>query len=120
MDLKARAAALKRDIPAVFLAMRRKETPISAKLFAALAVGYALSPIDLIPDVIPVLGYLDDVLLLPLLVALAVKRIPPSVLDECRRASEDLWRDGKPKHWYFAIPIAALWLGLLWLVLWLI
>lgn len=64
MDLKARAKKLKTDIPAVFLALKDKETPFTAKIFAGITVAYALSPIDLIPDFIPVLGYIDDLILL--------------------------------------------------------
>lgn len=67
MNLRDRAKQLKVDIPAVFIALKQKETPLPAKILAAVTVGYALSPIDLIPDFIPVLGYLDDVLLLPAL-----------------------------------------------------
>lgn len=84
MTLKERAANLKRDIPAVFLALKSKKTPLFAKILAAVTVAYALSPIDLIPDFIPVLGYLDDVLLLPGLVALTLRLIPQEVLAECR------------------------------------
>jgi uncharacterized membrane protein YkvA (DUF1232 family) len=69
-----------------------------------------LSPIDLIPDFVPILGYLDDVILLPLLAALAIRLIPPKVFDECRKESEGLWTGGKPKKWYYALPIALLWL----------
>lgn len=76
MNLKERAKKLKTDIPAIFLALKDNETPIAAKLVAAVTVAYALSPIDLIPDFIPVLGYLDDVILLPALVALTVRLIP--------------------------------------------
>ena len=65
MDLKARAKKLKADIPAIFLALKDKNTPLHAKIAAAVTVGYALSPIDLIPDFIPVLGYLDDLIILP-------------------------------------------------------
>lgn len=97
LDLKARAKRLKTDIPAVFLALRRKETPLGAKILAAVTVAYALSPIDLIPDFIPVLGYLDDVLLLPFFIALTIRRIPKDVLDDCRAQAEGLWADGKPK-----------------------
>lgn len=68
MTLKERAKKLKRDVPAVFLALKDRETPLLAKITAAVTVAYALSPIDLIPDFIPVLGYLDDVLLLPALI----------------------------------------------------
>jgi len=68
MNFKERAKKLKTDIPAVFIALRKKETPIPAKIFAGVTVAYALSPIDLVPDFIPVLGYLDDVILLPVFV----------------------------------------------------
>ena len=106
---RRRARQLKTDIPAVFLAMRRKETPLAAKIIAALAIAYALSPIDLIPDFIPVLGFLDDVLLLPGLIALVIRLIPDEVFAECRKESEGLWEDGKPKKWYFALPIIIIW-----------
>ena len=79
MNLKKRAKQLKEDIPALYLAMKSKNTPILAKLLAFLTVAYALSPIDLIPDFIPVLGYLDDLILLPLLVVLTIKLIPKEV-----------------------------------------
>ena len=114
--LKDRAKQLKTDIPAVFLALSRRETPWYAKLIAGLTVGYALSPIDLIPDFIPVLGYLDDLILLPALVALTVKLVPASVMDECRAQAEELWKDGKPKRWYYAIPIVIVWLLIVFLI----
>ncbi len=117
MDLKQRAKQLKRDIPAVFLALKRKDTPVIAKVLAGITVGYALSPIDLIPDFIPVLGYLDDLILLPALVALTVKLIPQNIMRECREKSENLWADGKPKKWYYAVPIAVFWLAILWLMI---
>ena len=117
MDLKARAQKLKTDIPAVLLAMKKKDTPLVAKILAGLTVAYALSPIDLIPDFIPVLGYLDDVILLPALVALTIRLIPPSVMDQCRTEAIGLWAGGKPKKWYYAIPIALLWLLLLYVIL---
>ena len=116
MDLKARAKQLKTDLPAVFLALKRKETPWTAKALAALTIGYALSPIDLIPDFIPVLGYLDDLILLPALVALTIRLIPAEVLASCRMEAEGLWTDGKPKRWYYAIPIVLFWLAILFLV----
>lgn len=111
-DLRQRAKKLKKDIPAVFLAFKHNSTPWYAKAVLGITLIYALSPIDLIPDFIPVLGYLDDVILLPALIALAIKMIPKSVMDECRIRilSEDLWKSGKPKKWYYAIPIIALWI----------
>ena len=116
MDLKARARQLKRDVPAVFLALRDKRTPIIAKVIAAITVGYALSPVDLIPDFVPVLGYLDDVILLPALIALTIRLIPAEVFEQCRRDSENLWADGKPKRWYYAIPIILIWLLIIGLI----
>ncbi|MEG0115556.1 MAG: DUF1232 domain-containing protein [Hydrogenoanaerobacterium sp.] len=109
MNLKERAKALKTDIPAVFLALRQKKTPWYAKLSAGITVAYALSPIDLVPDFIPVLGYLDDLIILPLLVALTVSLIPKDVFLQCRAEAEGLWQNGKPKKWYFALPIIILW-----------
>lgn len=110
MSLKERAKKLKSDIPAVFLALKHKGTPWYAKVLAAVTVGYALSPVDLIPDFIPVLGYLDDVILLPALVWLVVRLIPKDVFAECRERSEGMWSGGKPKKWYYALPIVAVWI----------
>lgn len=110
MNLKERAKKLKTDIPAVFLALKQKETPVLAKILAGITIGYALSPIDLIPDFIPVLGYLDDVILLPALVALTIKLIPSEVFEECRKNAASLWENDKPKKWYYAIPIILVWL----------
>ncbi|MBQ2405095.1 MAG: DUF1232 domain-containing protein [Lachnospiraceae bacterium] len=117
MNLKERAEKLKTDIPAIFLALKDKETPIAAKLVAAVTVAYALSPIDLIPDFIPVLGYLDDVILLPALVALTIRLIPRETMEKNRKLAEGLWKNGKPKKWYYAIPIVLLWLIVIWLIL---
>lgn len=114
--LKQRAKQLTADIPAVFLAMKDKRTPPLAKILAAIAVAYALSPIDLIPDFIPVIGYLDDVLLLPILIVAAVKLIPEQVWADCKSQSENLWDGGGPKKWYYALPILLLWLLIIWLI----
>ncbi|MGN6715242.1 YkvA family protein [Anaerocolumna jejuensis] len=117
MDLKERARKLKIDIPAVFLALSEKETPISAKLLAGITIAYALSPIDLIPDFIPVLGYLDDIIILPCLIALTVRLIPPAVLVKCRTHAEGLWVDKIPKKWYFALPIVLIWMLVIYLII---
>ena len=109
MNLKERAKKLKKTLPAVFLTLKDKDTPISAKILAGITVGYALSPIDLIPDFIPILGYLDDVILLPALIAITIKLIPVDVWRKNLALSEDMWKDGKPKKWYYAIPIILLW-----------
>lgn len=109
MNLEERAKNLKMDIPAIFLALKDKDTPIIAKIFAGITVGYALSPIDLVPDFIPVLGYLDDVILLPMMVALTIKFIPADIIERNRQQAEGLWENGKPKKWYYAIPIVLFW-----------
>ena len=116
MNLKARAHQLMADIPAVFLVMKSRQTPWYAKALAGLTVAYALSPIDLIPDFIPVLGYLDDLIILPLLIALTVKCIPRDEFLRCREQAKDLWKDGKPGKWYYAVPIVLLWLLVLILI----
>ncbi|WP_330694369.1 YkvA family protein [Lachnoclostridium sp.] len=116
MDLKSRAKKLKTDIPAVFLAMKKKETPWIAKVIAALTVAYALSPIDFIPDFIPILGYLDDIILLPALVALTIKLIPTEVFSACRVEAASIWQDKKPKNWFFALPIIIFWVLLIFLL----
>lgn len=110
MTLKERAKKLKNDIPTVFLCLKDCHTPILAKLFAFLTVAYALFPIDLIPDFIPVLGYLDDVLLLPAMIALTIHFIPQSIWKLHHSETEDMWKDGRPKKWYYAIPIILLWI----------
>ena len=117
MDLKARASKLKTDIPSLFLALKDKETPILAKIFAGIAVSYALSPIDLIPDFIPVLGYLDDVIILPMLLVITLKFIPKDMIEKYRKEAQGMWQSGKPKKWYYAIPIVVIWLLVLLLIL---
>ena len=114
--LKERAKQLKVDVPAVFIALQKKETPAVAKIVAGITVLYALSPVDLIPDFIPVLGYLDDLIVLPGLVALTVRLIPAELFAQCRAEAEGLWADGKPKKWYYALPVVAVWLLVVWLV----
>ncbi|WP_010246707.1 YkvA family protein [Acetivibrio cellulolyticus] len=110
MKIKERAKQLKRDIPVVFLALRKKETPWYAKILAILTVAYALSPIDLIPDFIPILGYLDDVIILPLLIVITLKSVPKEIIEQCRIESQGLWENGKPKKWYYSIPIILIWI----------
>ena len=117
MDLRERAKKLKTDIPAVLLSLKDKDTPMIAKIVAAITVAYALSPIDLIPDFIPVLGYLDDVILLPALVALTIRLIPQEVWERNKTLAEGMWQDGKPKKWYYGIPVLAVWILILVVIL---
>jgi len=107
---KQRARQLKTEVYAIYLAYRDPRVPWYARLFAACVVGYAFSPIDLIPDPIPVLGYLDDLVLVPLCIALAVKMIPPPVMAECREKAREVMRQGKPVNWVAAGIIVAIWL----------
>ena len=113
--LKEKAKKLKTDIPAVFLALTEKRTPWYAKIIAAVIVVYALSPIDLIPDFIPVLGYLDDLIILPSLIAWCIKCIPSEVLEDCRSRAEGTWGK-KSEKWYYAIPFVLIWAALIALV----
>lgn len=87
--LKRRAARLKRQVWAIFLAWKDPATPFPAKAVIAVTIAYAVSPIDLIPDFIPFLGQLDDLIIVPALIVLALKMIPPEVAARCRR---DAWR----------------------------
>ncbi len=116
MNLKERATQLKTDIPAVFLSLNSPETPWHAKALAALALVYALSPIDLIPDFIPVLGYLDDLIILPALIALTIHFIPKDTFERYRQEAQGMWQDGKPKKWFYAIPFIIIWMLCAWLI----
>jgi len=107
--LKSKARELKREIVALYLAARDPRTPWYAMAFVACVVAYALSPIDLIPDPIPVLGYLDDLLLLPLGIFVAVKLIPADILADCR-ARAAVMKVTLPKNWRAAGMIILLWL----------
>ena len=107
---KQRVKQLKSETYALYLAYRHPRTPWYAKLWAALVVGYAFSPIDLIPDFIPVLGYLDDLVLVPLGVALALRLIPAPVLAECRREADQAMAQGRPSSRLGAAIVVATWL----------
>jgi uncharacterized membrane protein YkvA (DUF1232 family) len=108
--LKAKASAVKRDVYTLYLAARDPRTPWYAKLFIGCVVAYALSPIDLIPDPIPLIGYLDDLILLPFGIYLAIKMIPQPVLAECRIKAES-HKIPLRKNWFAAAIILALWIG---------
>lgn len=107
---KSWAGRLKLETYAIYLAYRDPRTPWHARLFAACVVGYAFSPIDLIPDVIPVLGYLDDLVLVPLGVSIALRMIPPPVLAECREEARTVLEQGKPTNRVAAVVIVGIWL----------
>jgi uncharacterized membrane protein YkvA (DUF1232 family) len=110
---KGKVSQLKVKVYVLYLAYKDPRVPWYAKAFAACIVGYALSPIDLIPDFIPVLGYVDDLVLIPLGIALALKMIPDTVLQECeKKAQMTLSKDG-PKNSVAAAIIVAIWLLLI-------
>ena len=117
MNLKDKAKQLKTDIPALLLCLKDKDTPFIAKILAAITVAYGLSPIDLIPDFIPILGYLDDLILLPFMVYLTVKLIPEEVLKRNRQAAQNLYKDGKPKKWYYAVPVILIWVLIIYTII---
>jgi len=106
---KQRAKQLKIEIYAIYLAYKDPRVPWYARIFAACVVGYAFSPIDLIPDPIPILGYLDDLILIPLGVVLALKMIPKEVMAECRERSQEIMRQGRPVNRIAATVIIAIW-----------
>jgi uncharacterized membrane protein YkvA (DUF1232 family) len=103
------SARLKRDVLALWIAARDPLTPRAARWLAAVVAAYAISPIDLIPDFIPVLGYLDDLILVPLGIALAIRLIPLDLLDEFRRQATELAT--RPRSWIAMAAVIAVWLG---------
>ncbi|KKX34169.1 YkvA family protein [Rhizobium sp. LC145] len=116
---KAWAKTLKRDIVALWLAARDSRVPWSAKLMAGAVAAYALSPVDLIPDFVPVLGYLDDLVIVPFGIMLAIRLIPPALMEEFR--AEAILRTTRPSSRGGLAFILALWAAaLIFLGLWLL
>lgn len=118
--LKIWARRIKRDGITLWFAGKNPATPWYAKALGFFVVAYALSPIDLIPDFIPVLGYLDDVILLPLLVWLAIKLLPPVVLADCRRRADE-WTHAqrqKPRSSFGAVLVIGVWLIVCGVLVW--
>jgi uncharacterized membrane protein YkvA (DUF1232 family) len=107
---KQRVRQLKKETYAIYIACKDPRVPWYARVFAGFVVAYAFSPIDLIPDVIPILGYLDDLVLVPLGIMLVLKMIPPGVLAECREKAEAAMGQGKPTSRIAAIVIVVIWL----------
>ena len=114
--LKIWAAALKREVMTLWFACRDPRTPWYARVLTILIVAYALSPIDLIPDFIPVLGYLDELILLPVGIYLVLKLVPTEALADAR-ARAQAWVDSrkpKPRNWIAAAVIVLVWVAVLW------
>ena len=110
------AQMLKAETYALYLACQHPQTPWPARLVGACVVAYALSPIDLIPDWIPGIGYVDDLVLIPLGISVVLRLIPPEVMAECRREAARRIDELKPKLWIAGAVIVAIWLVVLALV----
>jgi uncharacterized membrane protein YkvA (DUF1232 family) len=114
--LKQKAKELKSEAQVLVIAFRDSRTPLSAKILIGLTVGYLLSPIDLIPDFIPVLGLLDDLVLVPVLIALSIKLIPSKILEEARQTAKSHPQILKKTNWVFGVVIVILWLIILYFI----
>lgn len=114
--LKAWARRLKRDGVTLWFANRHPQTPLLAKALSIFVVAYALSPIDPIPDFIPILGFLDEALLLPGLIWIAIRLIPPEVIEQCRaQASAWMEKEGKkPRTKWGIVLVISIWIGVSW------
>jgi uncharacterized membrane protein YkvA (DUF1232 family) len=111
--IKSWARNLKKYVFVLYFAYKDSRVPWYAKLFTACVVAYAFSPIDLIPDFIPVLGYLDDIIIVPLGIKLALKMIPNTVIKDCEEQAEELMVKGKPKNWVVGTLIIFFWVIIL-------
>jgi uncharacterized membrane protein YkvA (DUF1232 family) len=107
---KQRARSLKAETYTLYLAYRHPRTPWYAKVFAALVVGYVFSPIDPIPDFIPVVGLLDELVVVPIGVVVARRMIPEDVFEECRQRAREVAEGGKPVSRVAAVVVVAVWL----------
>ena len=113
--LKQKARQLKSEAQVLMIAYKDKRTPASAKILIGLTVGYLLSPIDLIPDFIPIVGLLDDLVIVPVLIALSIKLIPGIVLDDARKQLRNNPQPYKKNNWLFAVLIIFVWISVLYL-----
>ena len=108
--LEERLYALRRDTLALYLAARHPRTPWYAKALAAFLAAYLLSPIDLIPDFVPVLGYLDDLVVVSLGLVIVVRLVPPDVMDECRKRAAETFASGRPVSKTAAAVVILVWI----------
>ncbi|MED4690385.1 YkvA family protein [Peribacillus frigoritolerans] len=116
--IKTWARSLKRQIFILYFACKDERVPWHAKVFTACVVAYAFSPIDIIPDFIPILGYLDDVILVPIGIMIALKMIPKNVLTDCEVKAEEMMKIGKPKNWIVGSLIVMIWvLIIIWAII---
>jgi uncharacterized membrane protein YkvA (DUF1232 family) len=114
--LRNRAKRLKSEAEVLLIAYRDERTPFLAKLLIWITVGYLLSPIDLIPDFIPVLGMLDDLIIVPALIALSIRMIPAQVIKEARRVATEREQYPKKRNWLFGVLIILIWLSVVFFV----
>ena len=114
---RTKSKQLRSEVYALCLASKHPETPWYARAFAVFMMAYALSPIDLIPDFIPVIGYLDDLIIVPAGIALLVKMIPKEVLEECREKAHSQSISKKPRSWTAAVIIVMIWLSAIYITL---
>lgn len=116
--VKAWAKNLKRQTYVLYFAYKDERLPWYAKVFTAFVVAYAFSPIDLIPDFIPILGYLDDIIIVPLGIMFALKMIPKDVVADCEIKAEEKMKDVKPKNWIVGSLIVLIWsIIILWIII---
>ncbi|MFJ7309714.1 YkvA family protein [Peribacillus frigoritolerans] len=116
--IKTWARSLKRQIFILYFACKDERVPWHAKVFTACVVAYAFSPIDIIPDFIPILGYLDDVILVPIGIMIALRMISKNVLTDCEVKAEEMMKNGKPKNWIVGSLIVMIWvLIIIWAII---
>lgn len=119
INLKERATRLKQKISIIYYASKHPALPKKVKWLIVFTIGYAMSPIDLIPDFIPVLGYLDDIIILPFLISLAVKMIPDDIIAESKIKAKE-YPVSLKKNWVFGIIFVSIWILILWKIVLLI
>lgn len=110
LKLEENLKRLKLEVGTIYFAYKHKATPWFAKILAAVVVGYALSPVDLIPDFIPILGYLDDMILLPLGIALVIKLIPNKIVAEAREEAKLHFANHNKSNWFVGLIIVFIWI----------
>jgi uncharacterized membrane protein YkvA (DUF1232 family) len=114
---KTKVKVLRREVYALSLAAKDPRVPWYAKVFAVLIMGYILSPIDLIPDFIPVIGYVDDFIIVPAAIVFLIRMIPKEVMEECREKARSHRGRIKGKHWVAASIIVIIWLMAIYLTI---
>ena len=112
-NIQEKARQLKSEAEVLMIAYNDSRTPLKAKIIIGITVGYLLSPIDLIPDFIPILGLLDDLIIVPLLIIISIRLIPGTVLNEAREKAKNTPAHAKKRNWLFAMIIVAIWLSVM-------